>query len=106
MGYLPKDSNGNVIHQALSPINPKSVAMTVTTAATAADFTENVIRVVATSDCFIKLGTTGVTAALTDHFLPAGKSEVFSLLSNGTRMTRIAAIVSTGTGTLYVSEMV
>lgn len=47
---------------------------------------------------FVRFGTTGVAAALTDMPIPAGAVEVFE---NGPNVTTAAAILVSGTSTVY-----
>jgi hypothetical protein len=61
----------------------------------------HVVRLTASVDCFIKLGPTGVVAANTDTFLPAGQTEYFSVNPG----QKVAVIQSTAGGTLYITEM-
>lgn len=98
---LDKDDFGEPIQGALTPITSQSVSLSVATARNSSDFVYRVIRVYATANCFIRLGGGTVDAALTDHFLPAGAIEYFARKEH----TRIAGILASSTGTLYISEM-
>jgi hypothetical protein len=59
-----------------------------------------IIRVVSTTDCFIKFGATP-TAVAADMLLPAYVVEYFG----ATPGVKIAALQNTAAGTLYVTEM-
>ena len=98
---LDKDDYGEPIQGALTPQTAKSVSITTSTARNSSDFAYRVIRVITTVNCFIKLGDSTVEAAVTDHYLPAGAIEYFARKEN----TRIAGITSSGSGTIYISEM-
>ncbi len=98
---LDKDDQGEPIQGALTPKTAQSVSLSNATARNSSDFVYRVIRVYSTIDCFIKLGDSTVEAAVTDHFLPTGAIEYFARKEH----TRIAGILASGTGTLYISEM-
>ncbi len=59
------------------------------------------IRVVATVATNIKIGNGSVTATTSDPLVPANVPEYFTV----TPGQKIAAILGTGTGSLYVTEM-
>lgn len=59
------------------------------------------VRLWASVDCFIRFGDASVVATTSDHPLTAKLPEVFQL--DGA--IRIAGIVSSGTGTLFISVM-
>lgn len=78
-----------------------AVSMSGTTARSAA-LTTGIVRLTPSADCFVKFGSSSVTAATTDHFLVGGMPYDFEY---GTS-TNVAVITSGGTGTLYISELV
>lgn len=81
---------------------PKLVSLAVTTARSAAlSSTVDMIRVWASVDCFVRAGGASVDATTSDHPLTAKVPEILQL--NGA--TNIAGIVSSGTGTLFISEL-
>jgi len=98
---LARDDYGEAIQGALTPETAQTVSLSDATARTATNFTYRVIRIYSTANCFIKLGDSTVEAAVTDHFLPTGAIEYFARKEH----TRIAGILASGTGTLYISEM-
>lgn len=97
---MPKDDSGSSV-PVLCPRIASSVALTTTTATSTADFTYRAITVTATADCSFMLGDSRIIATTSGHFLPAGIPWTISVGD----ATRIAAIVASGTGTLYISEM-
>lgn len=85
-----------------SPMPAESLKVTYTgTAGTTAALPSNteVVRVIATTDCFIEIGASPTAVADTGMYLPALVPEYFSCPPNG----KVSAIqVSTG-GVLYVT---
>jgi hypothetical protein len=71
------------------------------TTARSAAISTGLIRIYASTDCFIKFGDSSVTATTSDHFLLGGS--VYDLSYSG---TNFAAITSGSTGTIYASELV
>ncbi len=69
--------------------------------ATALSSSLRLVRLWASVDCFVRVGGSSVTAATTDHPLTAKIPEIFHLDSSG----YVAGIVSSGTGTLFISEL-
>ena len=63
--------------------------------------TLRLVRLWASVDCFVKVGGSSVTAATTDHPLTAKIPEIFHLDAS----EYVAGIVSSGTGTLFISEL-
>lgn len=63
-----------------------------------------IVRLVATTACFVKISTGTPTATSSDLFLPAGVPEYFGV--NGYQTVKVAALQSSASGTLYVTEMV
>lgn len=85
----------------------KTVAVTASSArtATAFDAETRVVGLYATSAMFIRFGNSSVTAASTDHYLPADTYMDLSIAGDETQsFTHIAAVRSATDGTLYVSE--
>lgn len=107
---LPRDADDNAI-QALKPLDGGAhhVAYTGTAArnTTAFDSKTRVIIITASSDCYYKLGGSGVTATSADHFLPGGS--IFYLAVGGGKGTEqsshISVIQSSDAGTLHISEL-
>jgi S-adenosylmethionine:tRNA-ribosyltransferase-isomerase (queuine synthetase) len=100
---LPKDRYGEGI-QAMSPLEGGAQQVALTTASarqtTAFGSDTKVIGVYSTVDVFIELGSSTVTALVTDHFLPGSTYMMLSVKDHD----HIAGILASGTGTLYVSE--
>lgn len=91
--------------QALKPGTCQTVAYTGTAARTTNAMSGDtlVVRLVATTDCFVLIGTGSPTAATTDMFLPGGQVEYFRV--DGKDTVKISAIRSVADGSLYVTEM-
>ncbi len=98
---LEKDDQGWAIQGALTPVTAHVISASVTTATNSTAFTYNVLRVISTANCFIAFGSSIVTSALTDHYLPADTVEYFSRKEH----THMAVILSAGTCSVYISEM-
>lgn len=105
---LPVDSNNRIIPVLrLRPGASQSVSVTASSARTATAFnTETrVIGIYATTAMFVRLGNSSVTAAGTDHYLPADTYMDIAVAGDKTQTyTHIAAVRSASDGTLYVSE--
>ena len=88
--------------EPLRIITNQTVSVSGTSAAVTNAFgtSTTIIRLVSTTDCFIKFGATP-TAVATDMLLPANVVEYFG----ATPGVKIAALQSTAAGTLYVTEM-
>lgn len=88
------------------PVMGPAASQSVAIGATSAQATDaigagiRVVRLVATSDCHVKIGS-NPTATTADLFLPAGCVE-WLIAHPG---QKVAAIQSSASGTLYVSEM-
>lgn len=107
---LPKDAGYNAIQcLRLRAGKAHSVSVAAETArnATAFDSETRVVSVYATGPCFIKSGDSSVTAATTDHYLPAGTLMYLSLgnADQGGRHDHFAVIRASYDCTLYISEM-
>jgi hypothetical protein len=107
MATLPLDTQGNPI-PALGYMDggAKTVTIASTTNRTSSTFgtSTRVISVYATVACFIRLGTSTVNAAATDHYIPAGVYHDIAI-GPSTKDRYLAAIRADGTdGTLYISE--
>ena len=102
---LPADKFNNSI-QAMRIGVTQSVTFSLTSAVTTNALSKNtiIVRRVSTSDCFVKITTGTPTATPADMFLPAGVPEYIGV--NGFETMKVAAIQSTASGTLYVTEMV
>lgn len=97
---MPKDDFAESI-PVLCPIVAQKISLTTSTARNSTNFTHNVIIITSDVDCFVVLGSSSVVAAVTDHFLPAGVPWAMNVGTN----VRLAGIVASGTGNLYISEM-
>lgn len=60
-----------------------------------------VVRLHATSACFVKIRTTSTAATTSDVPMPSGQVEYFSVAPG----SFVSAIQSTASGTLYVTEV-
>ena len=103
--YLAKDHFNHAI-QALAPSTTQTVTISGTSAATANALSKNtvVIRVLATTACFINIGTGTPTATAANTPLAAGVPEYFRV--NGYETIKVAGIQLSAGGSLYVTEMV
>jgi hypothetical protein len=94
-------SNGQLVQIPGYPVVTQTVAYTGTAAASSAfSTTTAMVRLRATTDCFIRFSTAGTAAAATDAFLPASETQDFAVRPSD----RVSAIQSAANGTLYVSE--
>ena len=102
---LPADKFNNSI-QAMRIGVTQSVTFSLTSAVTTNALSKNtiIVRLVSTSDCFVKITTGTPSATPADMFLPAGVPEYIGV--DGFNTLKVAAIQSTAGGTLYVTEMV
>ena len=102
--YLAKDRFNHAI-QALAPSTTQTVAISGTSAATANALSKEtvVIRVLATTACFIRIGTGTPTATTSDVPISANVPEYFRV--NGNETIKVAGIQLTSGGALYVTEM-
>lgn len=89
-------SSGSI--PALMIENPQTVAITDTSAQSAA-INSTVIRVIATSNCFIEFGE-NPTATSSTHYILANQIEYFGF----TEGQLLAVIRESEDGTLYISE--
>jgi len=79
---------------------PQTVSLsTVTARSNTLNSTLGAIRVWSSVNCFIRFGDSTVDATTSDHPLTAEVPEVFET----TGSTHVAGIVSSGTGTLFIS---
>ncbi len=105
---LPQDTNGNPIPTLrLKGSGAHKVSTTGISARNLVAFgTEtDVIGLYATEDSFINIGNSAVSAADSDHFLPAGTYLDLAIGPNDSAQNaHIAAITAGGNGTLYISE--
>lgn len=105
---LPVDANNTPLPVLrLRPGGAQSVAVTATPARNAAAFDSEtrVISLYATAAMFIRFGGGTVTAAATDHYLPADTYLDLSIANDETQSyTHVAAIRAGVDGTLYISE--
>lgn len=103
--YLAKDHFNHAI-QALAPSTTQTVTISGTSAATANALSKNtvVIRVLATTACFIRIGTGTPTATIADVPIPANVPEYFRV--NGYETVKVAGIQLSSGGALYITEMI
>lgn len=86
-----------------SPAGTVSLAVTSTTGSTALSGAGNSIELQNTglTICFVKVGSSAVTAATTDYPIPPGQSKVIA--RDPANQTYVAAITASGTTTLYAT---
>lgn len=101
MTEMAYDGQGNPI-PALKPGVVQTVSISGTSAAisTATAKATKVIRVVSTTNCHYKLGSSP-TATTSDSYLPAGVIEYLAVIGG----QKIAFIQNAASGTAYVTEM-
>lgn len=100
MSYtLPIDGNRNAV-PALRPGTTERVATSTASAASAAVTASSIVRVISSTDVFLAVGT-NPTATTSSMLLPANTPEYIKLNTGD----RIAAILSTGSGYLYVTAV-
>lgn len=105
---LPTDSNNNPI--PVLRLKSGGAHRIITSGSSARNATAfgpdtRVIGIYATQDVYIRLGTSSVTAAGTDHFFPAGVYYDVALGADGaSQATHIAALQVSAAGSLYISE--
>lgn len=107
MSTLPLDTFGNPV-PALGYLDGGARTLVLTTTSnritTPFSNTTDVISIFSTIDCFIRLGTNTVTAANTDHFIPANMYQDIAV-SPATKDRYIAGLrAGSLDGTLYISE--
>lgn len=102
--YLAKDRFNHSI-QCLSPVTTQTVVVSGASAATTNALNKNtvVIRVVATTNCFLRIGTGTPTATSADMPLLANTPEYFRV--DGAQTIKVAALQMSSGGALYVTEM-
>ena len=87
--------------QAIIPGTSQKLSYTGTSAQSSAVATATtLVRVVATTACFIKIGTNPTAVADTSMYLPAGIPEYFGIEGG----QKIAAIQLSSGGDLYITE--
>ena len=101
---LAKDQLNHAI-QALLPSTTQTVAISGTSAATTNALSKNtvVIRVLATTACFINIGTGTPTATTANTPIAANIPEYFRV--NGFQTIKVAGIQLSASGNLYITEM-
>lgn len=98
---LSYDASGVHVQGALHPESTIKIDFTDTSASNTNPFDAEVVRLLATQDCFVKFGDMSVAATNADMYFKANQPEYFTL-----RDQYIAAIRSTVNGSLYVTLMV
>lgn len=103
--YLAKDHFNHAI-QALAPSTTQTVTISGTSAATANALSKEtvVIRVLATTACFINIGTDTPTATTANTPISANIPEYFRV--NGNQTIKVAGIQLSAGGSLYITEMI
>ena len=102
---MPARFEGQIL-QALSlgGVNPTTLSLAVTTGNVALPAPTNpqirLIRLWSSVDCFVRFGGSTVEATTSSHPLTAKVPEVFE-----SNQSYIAGIVSSGTGTLFISPL-
>jgi hypothetical protein len=101
---LAKDHLNHAI-QALLPSTTQTVAISGSSAATANALSKQtvVIRVLATTACFINIGTSTPTATTANMPIAANIPEYFRV--NGYETIKVAGIQLSASGSLYITEM-
>jgi hypothetical protein len=98
---LAASESTEFVFQAMYPGTSQKVAYTNTSAqSTALGVGTTLIRVVSTTDCFIKIASNPTAVADTSLFLKAGIPEYFGVTGG----YKVAAIRLTDNGSLYVTE--
>lgn len=100
---LPRDAFGDKIQTlGVKDNGSHQISVSATSARNATKFDDktSIIWLYATADLYFKIGDADVTATATDHFLPAGLRIPMPVRTRG----YIAAIQSTTSGTLHISE--
>lgn len=96
----PSSQHPTTVFQAIVPGIKQSVPVTASSEASAAfDANTTIIRIFSTVDCFIEFGD-NPTATSSSHFCPGGVIQYFGVHN----YSKIAAIRSTTSGTLYIME--
>lgn len=96
---LPRDSRETPI-PVLKPKLSQNLTIGVAADNTTAFPEKSVVRLVATVDCFIKIGPNAV-ATTNETYLVAGQPEYFSLEA----LDRVSVIQNTAAGTLNITTM-
>ena len=98
MTILAQDLNANEI-QCVGLGASQAVSFDGSVQSTAFSANTRIIRVVATTDCFIAVGA-NPTATTTSTYIPFGSVEYFKVAG----AVKVAAIKLTSAGTLYITE--
>ena len=97
---LMRDGNGTPIQGIGRIATVQSAVLSTVAVSVSAAFTESVVRVAATTNCWLTIGTAPVTATNAMTYLPGGVVEYFHL-GGGNSMSLIAS----GSGTAYITEI-
>jgi hypothetical protein len=99
---LQVDRAGQAIQGALTPTVAQKIVFDGAVSNGTA-FTTKIVRVTATTACFLRFGSaaTGFDATSSYHYMGAGTTEYFRTRG----FTYISAIKATSAGVLYISEM-
>lgn len=99
----PQTKNANVPFQAIQPGESQNVTIAGASAPTTNAFQggTSIVRLVATSACYVKFGTAPV-ATTSDMYLPADTPEYFAVKEGAS--WKVAVIQASAGGTLNVTE--
>ena len=100
--HLEGSSYGIVGIGTYDPVDHQTVALSNTTNRSTQLQAGEVYRLWASVDCFVKLGGASVVAATTDVPVSAKVNEYISVAQGE---NYVAALVSTGTGVLYITRV-
>jgi len=95
------DGNGVATQGALHPLSTTIIAFTDTAGVNADSFVAEVVRLIATEDCYVKFGDGDIVATSSDMLIKANQPEYFTLRGEG----YISAIRVTSSGNLFVTVM-
>lgn len=98
------DGNGVAVQGALHPTLVKGVSAIGAVAVTAGPIVGEIVRLLATVDCHVRVSTDGQVAVSSDLFLPAKVPEYFNMKA-GSRGAYISVIQDVGAGDLYFQVM-
>ena len=106
---LPIDSQGHAIPALrLKPGGAHSIAAGASASRTASAFdpATKIVSVYADVPVYLKFGDSGVTAAATDHYFPAGYYYDFAIAGGAydAPVTHLSVLAAEDSGTVYLSE--
>ena len=98
---LEVDGYGVAIQGCLHPCQTIAIPYTGVAGVNSGPIVAQVVRIRATTNCYVKFSSSSVLAVNTDMYLPANTPEMFSMAED----TYISAIQVASGGTLYVTLM-